>query len=489
MSILLIDAGPGTGKSFTLNNGYRILSHQIVGRLNPTEEQQAVFDYLQDEYGFLKPPFKVCFFAHNNSTKDNLTHRLPPKTRVQTFHGAGMSAIMARYRYQKLDSTRSEKLISDITGKHLRDMPSEEKFHWLCIKKYVHYLKLENLTPSQESMDYIRMKYPDMSIYRIPDDWYDRSTRLIDKASIINGSIEFVDMLWLGLKSVKQPIYDLGFVDESQDISKCAYHLVTRLCKNVVFCGDKNQAINAFAGASEEMYDNIFKVSDAVLPLKVTLRCPPFICDMANAIRKNGIIPGPVTENGLHETIDYNSLPEKLVQSCTPRNSLIISRTNAAVISCALLLHRSNIPCQIIDKDLADEVRYFFGSFHTRDINKLKDAVDAYEARGVKSKNLMWAQMCSDKAEYARELLNSVSNWNQLIALIEETFEKHLDGYKLSSIHKAKGLEAANIFILNPPIELPAAMAHPVAKEQEINLHFVALTRSSKNLYWVVKKQ
>jgi superfamily I DNA and RNA helicase len=58
-------------------------------------------------------------------------------------------------------------------------------------------------------------------------------------------------MLWLGLKSVKQPLYDLGFVDESQDISKCAYHLVTRLCRNVVFCGDKNQAINAFAGASQ----------------------------------------------------------------------------------------------------------------------------------------------------------------------------------------------------------------------------------------------
>jgi superfamily I DNA/RNA helicase len=177
------------------------------------------------------------------------------------------------------------------------------------------------------------------------------------------------------------------------------------------------------------------------------------------------------------------------VQSCTPKNSLIVSRTNAAVISCALLLHRNNIPCQIIDKDLADEVRYFFGSFHTRDMKKLREAVDAYEARGVKSKNLMWAQMCADKAEYAKELLSAVSNWTELVALIEETFEKHLDGYKLSSIHKAKGLEASNIFVLNPPIELAPAMMHPVAKEQEINLHFVALTRSSKNLYWVVKKQ
>jgi superfamily I DNA/RNA helicase len=487
MSILLINAGPGTGKSFTLDNGYRVMSRQTIGRLEPTEEQQEVFDYLQTEFNDLPKPLKVCFFAHNNSTKDNLISRLPPKTRVQTFHGAGMSAIMAAHRYQKLDSLRSEKLISDITGKLLRDMKSDEKFAWLAIKRYTYYLKLENLNPDEDSLAYITSKYPDMSVYRMPEDWQSRAVRLLDKASSFNGSIEFVDMLWLGMKSVRRPVYDIGFVDESQDISQCAYQLLLRLCRNLVFCGDKNQAINAFAGASEEMYDNIAEVSDAILPLKMSLRCPPFICDMANAIRPGGIINGPNKDDGVHDTIDYNSLPEKIKEG-TSRNTLIVSRTNAAIVSCALTLHRHNIPCQIIDKDLADEVKNFFGSFHTRDIRKLLEAVDAYEARGVRSKNLMWAQMCSDKAAYARELLQAVNNWTELTELIKETFEKHLDGYKLSSIHKAKGLEAANIFILNPPIELPAAMAHPVAKEQEINLHFVALTRSSRNLYWVVKK-
>jgi len=30
------------------------------------------------------------------------------------------------------------------------------------------------------------------------------------------------------------------------------------------------------------------------------------------------------------------------------------------------------------------------------------------------------------------------------------------------------------------------AMNHPIAREQEINLHFVALTRCSSNLFWVI---
>lgn len=486
MSLTLINAGPGTGKTFTLNNGFRLLTHQTIGRLVPTDEQTTIFDYIKTEFKDIDKN-KVCFFAHNNSTKDALINRLPAKTKVQTFHGAGMSAIIARYRFQRLNSSRSENLISEITGKFTRDMKPDEKFFWLAIKKYVNYLKLECLQPNQQSLDYIKLKYPDMAICHFPSDWLERSINLLEKSLTPNGTIEFTDMLSLGLASVKKPIYQLGFVDESQDISRCAYNLMIKLCEHVVFCGDKNQAINAFAGASEEMYDNIANVCDAVLPLKMTLRCPPFICDMANTIRPGGIIKGPNTEDGVHETIDYNSLPEKL-SGCKPHKTLIVSRTNAAVISCALLLHRSNVPCRIIDKDLADEVRFFFQSFHTHDLRSLRDKIDAYEARGVKSKNLLWAQMCSDKATYARELLSAVSSWTQLLELIKDTFEKHHDGYPLSSIHKAKGLEGENIFILNPPVELAIAMGHPIAKEQEINLHFVAITRSARNLYWVVKQ-
>jgi len=481
--ITLINSGPGTGKTFTLNHGYRIISNQTFGRLEPTEEQQAVFDHLRTDYS---NPKSVCFFAHNNSTKEALEQRLPKGTKVQTFHGAGQSALIRARRYQRLVWDRSEKHISDITGKFIRDMDQSEKFFWLGIKKLVHYLKLENAEPSQENFDYIRLKYPDMSVYQFPLDWQDRASKLLDLSSVINGTVEFVDMLWLGMRSVRTPVFQLGFVDESQDISNCAFHLVTRLCENVIFCGDRNQAINAFAGASEEMYDSIEKVSDAVLPLKMTLRCPPFICDMANHIRPRGIIKGPITEDGTHETISYDSLPEK-IRAVSTRKCLIISRTNAAVISCAIMLHQKAIKCQIIDKDLADEVKKFFGQFQTQNTSKLMEKINAYEDKGRRSRNELWAQMVVDKCTYARELLSAVSSWSELLDLIKETFESYPDGYKLCTIHKSKGLESENIFILNPPVELEVAMKHPIAREQEINLSFVAITRCAKNLFWVVK--
>lgn len=485
MSLTVINAGPGSGKSFTIRYGYRILSKQMLGTIHPTEEQETIFDFLQSEFsGKVK---SACFFAHNNTTKEQLIRYLPKKTPVFTFHGAGSSTLIKRFRFQRKDETRSAKLISDITGQLLNDMPNNIKYGWLGVKKLVHYLKLEDMEPSDDNMRYIKLKYPDMAPYTLPQEWQTQSQQLLERSAIINGSVEFVDMLWLGMRNAK-PIYDLGFVDESQDISNCAYKLVTRLCRNVVFCGDRNQAINAFAGASEEMYDRIKDKADAVLPLKMTLRNPPFICDLANALRPFGVIKGPNEGPGQHESVEYNDFGKFLVDRCKPNNTLIISRTNAAIISCAIMLNKKGVPCRIVDKQLSEEVLKFFKSFQTQNLTKLRTRIQEYLTRGQRSRNDMWVQMVEDKCQYSFELLDNVKTFGELEDLITETFEVHEDGYALCTIHKSKGLEATNICVLNPPVELDCAMKHPIGREQEINLHFVAITRVASNLYWIRKK-
>jgi len=486
MSITLINAGPGSGKSFTLKEGFRLITDQMVGTIHPTDEQKDIFDYLKDE--FPDPNVKCCFFSLNTSTRDDLEYSLPKGTPCFTFHGAGASVLTRKFKHQKLDYYRTDSMISNITGKNLRDMDKDTKKQWYALKKYVHYLKLEAMEVGIESLKYIQFKYPDMSEQPLPENWDELSADLLERCSVINGKVEFDDMLWLGMRKATQ-IYDIGFVDESQDVSNCAYKLVARLCKNIVFCGDRNQAINAFAGASEEMYDNIADLSDAILPLKMTLRNPPFIVEKANFVRPKGIIEGPNKGPGVEKVIDFNDLPTILLSSCTPRSTLIISRTNAAVIGTAMYLHRHKIPCQIVDKDLATEITGFFKQFVTQDITKLKSKLDMWENYNLRTKNPLWKQFVEDKAAYCREFLYNSKNWTELVELIKSTFEKHHDGFKLCSIHKSKGREAPNLIIINPPIELPVAMTHPIAREQEINLHFVALTRCAMNLYWVKKEQ
>lgn len=76
-----------------------------------------------------------------------------------------------------------------------------------------------------------------------------------------------------------------------------------------------------------------------------------------------------------------------------------------------------------------------------------------------------------------------------VIKKIESIFTDDKDniGIMLSSVHKAKGLEAPRVFILQPE---GAEMPHPMAKslwqvEQEWNCLYIAITRAVEELVYV----
>ncbi len=76
----------------------------------------------------------------------------------------------------------------------------------------------------------------------------------------------------------------------------------------------------------------------------------------------------------------------------------------------------------------------------------------------------------------------------QVRGRIKAMFGKVEDGVeriRLSTVHRAKGLEAQRVWVLRPDL-----MPHPMARqdwavEQERNLIYVAVTRAIGELYWV----
>ena len=53
----------------------------------------------------------------------------------------------------------------------------------------------------------------------------------------------------------------------------------------------------------------------------------------------------------------------------------------------------------------------------------------------------------------------------------------------LSTVHKAKGLEADNVYLL-----ATERMPHPLGGQEENNICYVAITRAKKNLFYVGEK-
>jgi superfamily I DNA/RNA helicase len=95
------------------------------------------------------------------------------------------------------------------------------------------------------------------------------------------------------------------------------------------------------------------------------------------------------------------------------------------------------------------------------------------------------AQAVQDKAATLHALMIGTSTISELEDKIDTIFSDNVVGIVFSSVHKAKGLEANKVFILEPKL-----MPHPMAKaewekNQEKNIQYVAYTRSLDQLILV----
>lgn len=489
--ILTIEAGPGSGKTYTICNALAHIQRHHIPNLPASDEQLAIYEALKQNFPQKTGGYRVIYFSHTNSVKDVLVKRLPKKTPVFTFHGAGQSELIKLFGYQQRDNNRIDPFIENLAGIPLKEMTTSQQIEWYYIKTLVKYFKIEYLPATDNNFEYIVSKYPELDARYIPKDWMEKVKALLIRCNHPNKFVDYNDMVWMATNKIRRPRYDIGFIDESQDLGGATLALVQAMCYNLVFVGDRNQAIMAFAGADEQMFDKVLKISDLTLPLKTTFRCPLNIVDRANHLKPGSVLPGPNKQIGDDLSITYQTMITRLKklppkEGKTKLNVMIISRTNAPLMSLGLSMLRNGLNVELADKDFGTRIVNFVKNLHCGSIQGLEARLNAYQQKENKKPHPMAALLASELCEAILNLAQDCHSLEDLyrnIRLVTEN--KGEDRYLLASIHKSKGLEANNIFILNPPIEHPLAMKHPISAEQETNLHFVAITRTAKNLYWV----
>jgi superfamily I DNA/RNA helicase len=91
-----------------------------------------------------------------------------------------------------------------------------------------------------------------------------------------------------------------------------------------------------------------------------------------------------------------------------------------------------------------------------------------------------------DYADVLREFGKQTANPFDIVTMIDRIFSDDKDGTIFSSVHKAKGLEADTVYIIRPD-QLPLIRKDQKDWEldQEMNLKYVALTRSKNKLVFV----
>lgn len=312
------------------------------------------------------------------------------------------------------------------------------------------------------------------------------------------GKVDFTDMLWLpviwGYETYRN---EWVLVDEAQDLS-AAQLAITMKCKvenfgRMLFVGDERQAIYGFAGADAESFRRIQEVTGArQLPLSICYRCPVSHVKLAQ-----GIVPQIEWREGAPDGI-VGRVKQQNLHNHLKSGDLILCRLTAPLVRECIALIKRRVPAKVkgrdIGKQLTDIVEsvskmagYTWSAFGSY-LEAYRREKENYLMQKEVSENVLQAFYDKiDAVDVCAEEFQATSE-RDLIAQIENLFADEASTIFLSTVHRAKGLEADRVFILEPDL-LPFSWKGQLEWQavQERNLQYVAYTRSKGELYFVDK--
>ena len=329
--------------------------------------------------------------------------------------------------------------------------------------------------------------------------------------------IDFTDMLYLPYKWNQQPTrkYEFLFIDECQDLSKSQFAVAAKYGKKegrILAVGDPSQSIYGFTGADINSFFRVKEYTKALqLPLTTCFRCPRKVIELAKTIRED--IVGNKEEDGILDTIQF----DEVINLAKP-GDLIISRLRAPIVLLVFSFIDRNIKVQIHEDEVREIISEIKSIFKQNELNvvisTLSDEFNELEFEVKKrwkwiiTKNAeriidsternLYIENESNYLDKKLEFLhkkyeqwkNDCDTLNDIIRKIKEFISANENSIKLSTIHRAKGLENERVFILNYN-ELPyyRLQQKDWERTQELNLKYVAITRALKELYLIDTKE
>jgi DNA helicase-2/ATP-dependent DNA helicase PcrA len=304
------------------------------------------------------------------------------------------------------------------------------------------------------------------------------------------GAISFSDMLYLPLALDLQPDqYDLVVVDEAQDLSESQLRLAARMRApggRIVVVGDPRQAIFSWRGAAPGALERTAQQLRAKrLALTVSFRCGRAIIAEARQIVPD-IEAAPGAAQGRVWRCGETQLP-----TLAQPGDFILSRTNAPLARTCLAILRQGKRARIAGRDLAGGLIKLISNLGrggaTLDVFRvrLEGWREREVARAVAAKRQARADLVADQADMIAEIARDAQTVDGLIAFIRRLFDDTDTAPRVtcSTIHRAKGLEADRVFVLQETLDAMRPST-PLEEVEEANLKYVAITRARRELIW-----
>lgn len=437
------------------------------------------------------PAQKVLVCAFNKAIAAEMTARVARRkpratVDVKTLHALGFALLRSYWKKVRVYEGRGWELAAKVLGFDSRTKVQIEKRLIIAVKDIASFAK--GAAPFGSTEDLVSIAFDkDIPCKAFDAKGYTvevlaaKAKAAMEAARSYDGTLDFDDMIFVPVaNNWGKKLCDRLIIDECQDMN-AGQILLALACAGdlgIIVVGDDKQAIYGFRGADSKSLERLEKELGATkLPLSVTYRCPKVVVSMAQAIVPD-FTAAPNAPDG--ERVDCSE--EELLDKVT-KGDVIISRTNAPLVSTCLRLLVKDIPCKIhgrnIGQQLAKNVAEIaagstdIGTFFDNLSNWKEQNGERILQANPQGKEKKLAEI-QDKFECLSALAEVCQDVPSLLAKLDSLFEDvGRDGkglVTLCSTHKSKGLEWPRVFGLS--------WTFNDRTEEEENLSYVCWTRS-----------
>lgn len=442
---------------------------------------------------------KILLCAFNKRIQVELSEKLnDSRAEAKTLHSLGFSFIRRQWRNVRVDGNVEWDRIEEVAGKIPSEMATVIFKAVSLAKGTIPFATEKDL----EDMILAQDLEPEES-------WTSCGWTAKKLAKIVLGVLEvskepsdrisFDDMLYIPLvNGFTAAWFDWVIVDEAQDMNYSQLLLAQKACKrngHIVVVGDDRQAIYGFRGADSGSLDRLkdqYKADE--LGLTITYRCPKSVVAIAQGLVKD-YQAAPEAPQG-----ETRALPLSKLNEAVSVGDAVLSRTNAPLVPVCLSLIRQGVPARIEGKDIGKALAGIIRKLNAKSVpdflkklaNWAKRRSTRIEAQGARNKETK-LQEVADQKDTLVALAEGCVSVNEIIGRCTKMFEDTVnpDGTMskapavvCSSVHKAKGLEWNNVYIIAKTLYCNGARK---GIREEENIHYVAVTRAKQTLTMVVE--
>lgn len=494
----------------------------------PSKYQQAIYDYIEHQYGHLVVEAaagsgktytlmhclglipsnkKVCMTAFNRDIVKELAARARnySNVSVRTLHSLGLQFIMRNFHISKVNTDEFKydayvrqniDIISRTDIKALSKLERDEFFK--NIKAYINYGRCY-LCQTIEDLEDIDNRY---GINPINDE-KEAAIKAMEWGKNNLDAIDYTDMIWLPNSLQLKPLgllYDYIMVDECQDMNKAERYLLMKCFKmgtRMISVGDSQQMLYSFAGGDPESFQALKSIPNTeCLPLSISYRCAKKIVQYAQKF-----VPTIECNNdGRQGEIRYNVRLDDIKDG-----DMILCRNNAPLIQVYTLLLNNGQKAFIRGKEIGQNLLRIIQDCNETKLNRdckhkglfaclykyiFEQRDKIMTLKGVDAATAMQTasiQSLLDTITCLEILSKDLNTTTELKRKIHECFieNKAANGIELSTVHKAKGLEADNVYIACNYLMPSKSAKKDWEIRQENNLMYVAYTRAKNVLGFI----